>query len=153
MFAHIAHRAAQRGKRVLILVHRQELVRQTVAKLGEYGVEPDLITAGTREVARGHVAVASVQTLARRLHQYPDDCWDLVVQDEAHHAVAPTFKRVLDAFPRAYQLGVTATPRGSTAAAWTPATTCCSRGRRCAGSSRAAGWPTTGCSRTPEHRT
>src|SRR3954470_5888619 len=85
VFAHIAHRAAQRNKRVLILVHRQELVRQTVAKLGEYGVEPDLITAGTREVAGGHVAVASVQTLARRLHQY-DDCWDLVVQDEAHHA-------------------------------------------------------------------
>src|SRR4051794_5217628 len=43
MFAHIAHRAAQRNKRVLILVHRIELVRQTVAKLAEYGVAPDLI--------------------------------------------------------------------------------------------------------------
>jgi DNA repair protein RadD len=110
IFAHIAHRVAAKGKRVLILVHRQELVRQTVAKLTEYGVTPDLIVAGTREVARGHVAVASVQTMVRRLHQYPGDPWDLVVQDEAHHAVANSFKRVLDAFRGAYQLGVTATP-------------------------------------------
>jgi len=110
VFAHIAHRVAQRDKRVVILVHRAELVRQTVDKLRLYGVEPDLITAGTRDVARGHVAVASVQTLVRRLHQYQADYWDLIVVDEAHHAVAGTWAKVLAAHPKAYVLGVTATP-------------------------------------------
>jgi DNA repair protein RadD len=110
IFAHIADRVARRGKRVLILVHRRELCAQTVDKLASYGVQPDLIVSGTRDIARGHVAVASIQTLARRLALYQDDPWDLVILDEAHHCMAPTFKRVLDHFPRAYQLGVSATP-------------------------------------------
>jgi DNA repair protein RadD len=109
MFAYVAERAMKRGKRVLILVHRVELLRQTVDKLRLYGIEPDLITAWTKEVATGHVAVASIQTLGRRLHQY-SDCWDLIVIDEGHHSVAPTWKRVLDHFPRAYLLSTSATP-------------------------------------------
>jgi DNA repair protein RadD len=109
IFAHIADRVAKRGRRVLIVVHRQELTRQTVEKLSTYGIVPDLITAGTREIASGHVAVASVQSLVRRLHQY-DDCWDLIIIDEGHHSVAATWKKVLDHFPRAYRLAVTATP-------------------------------------------
>jgi DNA repair protein RadD len=109
IFAYIAERVAQRGKRVLVLTHRQELLRQARDKLVSYGIEPDLIAAGSREVASGHVAVASVQTLVRRLHHY-DDCWDLIIIDEAHHALASTWQKILARFPRAYILGCTATP-------------------------------------------
>jgi superfamily II DNA or RNA helicase len=54
--------------------------------------------------------VASVQTLARRLHQLPADFFQLLIVDEAHHAVAGTWAKVLAAMPRAHVLGVTATP-------------------------------------------
>src|SRR5208282_6830422 len=56
------------------------------------------------------VQVASVMTMAKRLDWYRAKPFDLVVIDEAHHAIAPTWGRILEAFPEAYILGVTATP-------------------------------------------
>jgi DNA repair protein RadD len=56
------------------------------------------------------VQVASVQTLARRLHKLPRDFFQLVVIDEAHHSNAGTWAKVLEHFQQAHLLGVTATP-------------------------------------------
>lgn len=108
MFSAITQGAVARGRRVLILVHRRELIRQASAKLSQAGVEHGIIAAGF-EPSNQLVQVASVQTLARRLER---QSWqpDLIVVDEAHHAVAGTWSRVLDHWPEAYRLGVTATP-------------------------------------------
>jgi superfamily II DNA or RNA helicase len=66
MFAHIASEAVRRGRRVLILVHRRELLRQASAKLTDAGVAHGLIAPG-HPATDDPVQVASVQTLARRL--------------------------------------------------------------------------------------
>ena len=108
MFAAITAGAVERGRRVLILVHRRELIRQASAKLTHAGVAHGIISAGF-EPSDHPVQVASVQTLARRLKL---QTWqpDLIVIDEAHHAVAGTWSNVLSHWPAAYRLGVTATP-------------------------------------------
>ena len=108
VFSAIAHSAAARGRHVLILVHRRELITQASAKLASAGVSHGVIAAG-QPAAEAQVQVASVQTLARRLARI-DLTPDLIVIDEAHHAVAGTWSSVLSHWPDAYRLGVTATP-------------------------------------------
>ena len=108
VFSAITHGAVQRGRRVLILVHRRELITQASAKLASAGVSHGIIAAGF-PASHQPVQVASVQSLARRLSGME---WspDLIVIDEAHHAVAGTWLSVLSHWPHAYRLGVTATP-------------------------------------------
>lgn len=109
-FVHIAEQAASRGNRVCILVHRQELVDQSSRSLHAIGCQHGVIASGYRQDLRHTVQVASVQTLARRLHTIPAEFFQLLIVDEAHHAVAGTWSKVLGAMPRAHILGVTATP-------------------------------------------
>ena len=108
VFAAITHASAGRGRRVLILVHRRELIHQASAKLRWAGVEHGIIAAGIAP-SPAMVQVASVQTLIRRLSLID---WqpDLIIIDEAHHATAGQWERTLQHWPSAYRLGVTATP-------------------------------------------
>lgn len=108
ILATIAAQAAARGRNVLILVHRRELIRQTSSKLQWVGLDHGTIAAGTPSTQQA-VQVASVQTLVRRLARMT---WQpsLVIIDEAHHAAAGSWRRILDHWPDAYRLGVTATP-------------------------------------------
>ena len=108
VFSAITAGATDRGRRVLILVHRRELIRQASAKLTQIGVAHGIIAAGF-PASDQPVQVASVQTLVRRLGGI-DWTPDLIVIDEAHHAVAGTWSKVLSHWPDAYRLGVTATP-------------------------------------------
>lgn len=108
VFSAITQGAVDRGRRVLILVHRRELIRQASAKLTAAGVPHGIIAAGF-PASDQLVQIASVQTLVRRLGGM---AWapDLIVIDEAHHAVAGTWASVLSHWPEAFRLGVTATP-------------------------------------------
>ena len=56
------------------------------------------------------VVVGTVQSMVRRLDRFDPQHFDLVVVDEAHHAVATTYQKILDHFKNAKVLGVTATP-------------------------------------------
>jgi superfamily II DNA or RNA helicase len=106
-FSHIAQSAAKKGNRVLIAVHRQELLDQACRSLPmPHGV----IAANRAMDLSAAVQVASVQTLARRLHKLPRDFFQLVIIDEAHHSNAGTWARTLEHFHQAHLLGVTATP-------------------------------------------
>jgi superfamily II DNA or RNA helicase len=106
-FSHIAQSAAKKGNRVLIAVHRQELLDQACRALPmPHGV----IAANRAMDLSAAVQVASVQTLARRLHKLPRDFFQLVIIDEAHHSNAGTWARTLEHFHQAHLLGVTATP-------------------------------------------
>ena len=106
IFCHITREAVCKGKRVLILVHRQELLRQTTSKLSQWGVPWETIEAGKATANQWPVSVAMVQTAARgELEQY-----DLIICDEAHHAVAGSWASIIDKQPQAYLLGVSATP-------------------------------------------
>jgi len=107
IFAAITQAAAARGRQVLILVHRRELIHQASAKLAAIGVDHGVIAAGIPP-ANAPVQVASVQTLIRRLDRAASP--DLIVIDEAHHAVAGSWRKVIDHWPNSLLLGVTATP-------------------------------------------
>lgn len=108
ILATIAAQAAARGRHVLILVHRRELIHQTASKLAWAGLEHGVIAAG-HPVTDARVQVASVQTLMRRLSRIT---WtpSLVIIDEAHHAAAGSWRQIIEHWPDAYRIGVTATP-------------------------------------------
>jgi DNA repair protein RadD len=108
VFSFVANNATARGKRVCILVHRQELLLQASRSLTAIGVKHGLIAPGHVQNQEA-VQVASVQTLGRRIARQRFN-FDLVIIDEAHHAVAGTWKRLIEAMPAARILGVTATP-------------------------------------------
>ena len=106
-FAHIAQAASIKGNRVLVLVHRVELLDQASSAMPV----PHGIIAANRAMDLSHtVQVASVQTVARRLHLLPRDFFQLLVVDEAHHTTANQWAKVIEHFSQAKLLGVTATP-------------------------------------------
>ena len=106
IFSYIAANAASRGTRVCILVHRRELLDQTSRALAEMQVPHGVIAPGHPAHRGRHIQVASVQTLVRRTGWE----FDLLVLDEAHHARAGTWQRIIASQPDARLLGVTATP-------------------------------------------
>lgn len=109
IFSHIAANVSARGKQVLILVHRVELLRQTSSALSKSGVHHGLINPKYTPDLMAKVQVCSVQTLNKRMHKYPLSP-DLIIVDEAHHATAGTWRKILEFYPKARVLGVTATP-------------------------------------------
>lgn len=107
VFSYIAENAVARKRRVGILVHRHELLMQASRSLTKLGVQHGLISPKFTP-SKDLVQVASVQTLARRLEN--TTALDLIIVDECHHSVSPTYKKILSANPKAHVLGVTATP-------------------------------------------
>lgn len=107
MFAYIADGTSKKGNKVLILVHRQELVDQTAKTLGAFQVPHGIIAAGRTPDRTHRVQIASVQTVVRRLEFFKPD---LIIIDEAHHGTAGSWRKVIDGNPQARILGVTATP-------------------------------------------
>ncbi len=110
--AAIIQSAIARGKRVLFLAHRKELIEQTVSKLFSAGITDVRVIRASS--GAGHVdapvVVASVQTITGARWDHAKPPADLVVHDELHHVLAASFRRVVDAYPHAHFLGLTATP-------------------------------------------
>jgi superfamily II DNA or RNA helicase len=109
VFSYIAQQSLARGSRTLILVHRQELLDQTSRTLTAFDVPHGVIAAGRSSDATERIQIASVQTMVRRLDRIAEP--DLIVIDEAHHSIAGSWRKVIDRFPSARVLGVTATPQ------------------------------------------
>jgi len=111
LFSHLA--AAEPG-RTLILAHRAELIQQAVAKLhAATGIFASVEMGDSRAIPGHGVVVASVQSMRARLAKYDPQAFDLVIADEAHHALASEWQSVLRHFTTARVLGVTATPSRS----------------------------------------
>ena len=103
---------------MLVLAHRSELLDQARNKI--MASNPELtveIEQAERKAGKVDVVVASVATLGRngtpRIEEYPKDYFKSIVIDEAHHAAAPSYRRVVDYFSPDFLLGVTATPQRS----------------------------------------
>lgn len=107
IFSHISHGVSQRGKRAVIVAHRREIVDQIGNALSGFGLRYGRIQAGHSQT-NDPVQVAMVQTIAKRLHRIAEP--DLLVVDEAHHAVAGSWSKLAAAWPNAKILGVSATP-------------------------------------------
>lgn len=103
---------------MLILAHRAELLVQAQQKIGWANPELNIeIEQGENVAGYADVVVASVPTLGRadseRILKYPKNYFKTIVIDEAHHAAAPSYKRILEYFDTEFVLGVTATPQRS----------------------------------------
>ena len=113
VFASVAKERTKDG-RVLIIAHREELLNQAADKLkSAYGIDSCVEKAESTCIGRNEkIVVGSIQTLQResRLGRFPDNYFNTIIVDEAHHALAETYIRVLDHFHGSKVLGVTATP-------------------------------------------
>lgn len=111
VLAHMIRQWTAKGLRVLFLAHTKEIIDQTVETLEAYGLDPATISVimrkHAREAASAPLQVASLRTICRRSHV---PACDVVIIDEAHHAVSPTYRRLVALFPDALVLGATATP-------------------------------------------
>lgn len=94
--AEIARRTTKNNSRVMFLIHRKEVLDQAVKTFNEQGVKMSLTTMGM------------VQTLTRRVDKLPTP--SVILVDEAHHALAKSYQRILNKFPQAIVLLFTATP-------------------------------------------
>ena len=114
VFAKVTEECVRQGDRVLILAHRGELLEQAADKIGK-ATGLGCATEKAEETCLGswfRITVGSVQSMMResRLSRFPDDYFDTIIIDEAHHCISDSYQRVLQHFPEAKVLGVTATP-------------------------------------------
>ena len=113
VFAKIIEEKVRQGANVLVLAHREELLQQASDKLAKTtGLQTALEKAESSCLDSWfNVTVGSVQTLqnSKRLELFSPDHFDTIIIDEAHHAVSPSYRRILDYFSAAQVLGVTAT--------------------------------------------
>lgn len=105
---HMMSRAAEQGKKSVFLVHQNELLSQTSRALWAQHLEHGMIAAG-RVQSNQPAQVASVQTLVRRLDRYQEP--DLIIIDECHRSASASYQAILDAWPNAWVIGLTATPQ------------------------------------------
>ena len=99
------------GGRVLFLAHTQELVEQAANTFSRLWPE---VTVGRymesiKDVS-SHVVCGSIQSVALHLESFKDNDFDYMIVDEAHHAAADTYQKVLAYFKPSFTLGLTATP-------------------------------------------
>lgn len=96
IMAEIARRATSKGNHILFIVHRKEIVDQVVATFADQAVNMKLAKIGM------------VQTISRHIDQLTPPT--IIFVDEAHHALAKSYQKILAAFPKAVKLLFTATP-------------------------------------------
>ena len=116
--------AVRKGSEILFLAHRMELITQTCDKLSAfdldhkiYAPEKDITSIRQKQTRKygksrispfAKIAVGTVQTVSRRLDKIAKP--DLIIIDETHLAIANSYQKICNAFPRARILGLTATP-------------------------------------------
>ena len=108
VFSQITQSAVDKNNNVLILVHRRELIKQASEKLAAINVDHGIIAAKFKP-KDSPIQIASVQTLVRRLDTTKFKP-SLIIIDEAHHAVAGSWSKIINHYSDAILLGVTATP-------------------------------------------
>lgn len=114
VFAKVTEDCVRHGDRVLILAHRGELLEQAADKIHK-STGLGCAVEKAEESCQGswfRIVVGSVQTLMRekRLSQFPEDYFNTIIVDEAHHCISDSYQKVLNHFKDANVLGVTATP-------------------------------------------
>lgn len=100
--------ATSKGNRTAFICHRRELIKQTARTYGEVGIPFGIVSAGITGDRRQPVQICGVQTLANRLDQVGD--FGVMIWDEAHHVASASWAKIMEAFPNARHIGLTATP-------------------------------------------
>ena len=110
MFSYLTQKLTERGNRVLLLAHRDFLLDQIGGTLARFGIPHGFIAAKRKRELCHLTQVAGVHTLKNRVGKI---AWqpDWIICDEAHHATAGSWNTIMQAYPAARVLGVTATPQ------------------------------------------
>lgn len=111
--AKIVQLAAEKLRRSMFLAHRRELIYQCADKLVKFGVDHGILMAGEYPYGAADCQVASIQTLAARCittERMPLPNSDLIVVDEAHRSLAPTYVTLINHYGEQVVIGLTATP-------------------------------------------
>ena len=106
--AHMVKSAAAKGLRSFFLMHRVELIDQAAREFQDVGVDFGIISAGYTMEPWHSTMLCSIGTLRRRMDRIKAP--DLIIFDEAHHCPAKTNAEIHEAYPKAYHIGLTATP-------------------------------------------
>jgi len=114
VFLQVAVNMARLEKRTLIVSHRREILLQTLERAQATGLRA-IMDSGPRKAPEwtlDDVVVTTVQTMSRgaRHARYDEGHFDLIIFDEAHHSVAPSYQRITEYFNAPHLLGATATP-------------------------------------------
>jgi len=119
IFGQIISNALDKGKTVLWLVHRRNLVYQMRDVLQEFGIECGLIMAGNESETKIPVQLCTIQTLSRRLqladpfnNQFFIDA-DLILIDEGHRSLSKTYMEIIKLYQDKIIIACTATPMRS----------------------------------------
>lgn len=101
-------------KRVLFLVHRNQIARQALQSYKRVfgtGISLGLVT-GKKQQYDADFIFATIQTMSKQenLHRFAQEHFDLIIVDEAHHSSAKSYKRIMDYFKPVLWIGMTATP-------------------------------------------
>lgn len=99
---------AKRGARSWFVVHRKEIIDQTAVTFRQVGIDHGFVVAGERTDRAPLVHLCGVQTLANRLADL--DPPELIVWDECHHVAAASWATIMQQFPNALHIGLSATP-------------------------------------------
>ena len=114
VFSNVIAERVRQGDRVLVLAHREELLKQAADKLERTtGLKCALEKAESSCLDSWfNVVVGSVQTLQnpKRLNRFPHDYFDTIIVDEAHHAISASYRFVINHFDRARLLGEGVSP-------------------------------------------
>lgn len=118
VFSHVIDQMhAKTGKRAIVIAHREELIDQAADKILQVTGRACDVEMGDRKADqnsfwKSQTVVASVQTLsqAKRIAKFNPAEFGLLVIDEAHHATADSYVKVIEHFKGAKLFGVTATP-------------------------------------------
>jgi superfamily II DNA or RNA helicase len=111
--AQIVKLAAEKLRRSMFLAHRRELIYQCADKLMKFGVDHGILMAGEFPYGAADVQVASIQTVCARCitaEKIPLPNSDIVVVDEAHRSLAPTYLTLINHYGQGVVIGLTATP-------------------------------------------
>lgn len=98
--------AVAKGKRVLFIAHRKEIINQSSQKLDDFGIDHGIVMASNPRKNDHAVQVASIQTLMRR----DKPAADLVIIDECHLSCSASYKSIVEHYADSTVIGLTATP-------------------------------------------
>ena len=113
MAGEVISRTAERGGDVIFIAHRRELILQASHKLTAFGIRHSIVMPGyPAPTPFDRVHVGTIQSFAARVKKgkFSPLNVKLCVTDEGHHALAESYTKFLDLFPKAYELALTATP-------------------------------------------
>ena len=98
--------------RALFVVHQNNILDQANERFSELlpDVDRSFYSNNQKELPKSEITFASFQMLYNSADRLPEDYFDYIIYDEAHHIEADTYKKVVEYFHPKFQLGMTATP-------------------------------------------